>query len=86
MHIDYALTVGAFCSPAGLDNILLANLMLYNRSFEQMHQCYCGSHSSIMVCQNMFNHVVLLINSQVADIIAQWAVLANVPRLVTPVA
>jgi hypothetical protein len=41
---------------------------------------------AVMVCQNMFDHVILLIHSQVADIVAQWAVAANVSGLATPVA
>jgi hypothetical protein len=39
-----------------------------------------------VVRQNVFDHVVLLINGQVEDIVVQWAVSADVLRLATPVA
>jgi hypothetical protein len=39
-----------------------------------------------VICHDLFNHFVLLINGHVLDIIAKWAISADVSGLATPVA
>jgi hypothetical protein len=84
--IDYVSTAGAYYSPAGPDKILVANLMFHDCPFVQVRQHSCGSDSSIAIHQDAFNHIVLLINGQVANIIVQWAVSDNMSWLATLVA
>jgi hypothetical protein len=85
-HIDYASTAGAYCSPAGLYKILLSDLTLYDHCLFLLRRRCCGSHSSIAIGQEFLDYVVLFIGGHMADVIAQWAVAADVSGLTTSVA